>query len=371
MADTSCAAGPTAGDVRHGDGGTVLEDRTTVVPGYVLLAAATCFGGATLTVESLPSGWTAETDGFDLALTPRQDDEGSFDIGFRLANAAAAVTATLTMVVTPVNDAPVAGLCDAVSVAEDAGPEVRSCGTVTPGGGADEVGQLVTATVDPLDADGAALFTTPPTVTIASDGAVAMSFESAPEAAGWVDVVVVVADDGGTADGGEDTVGPLVVRLTVEAVDDAPVARADAYVLDQDGRLDVPAPGVLGNDTDVDDVELTAAVVTPPLHGSLELASDGLLRYVPDKGFAGTDRFVYSTADSTRASSAEVVLTVTPSEPSPSPTPTPTSSPTPTPAPSPTPTPTSEPSPTPTPEPPPSPSPEPGADLAAVPVAHG
>ena len=48
-----------------------------------------------------------------------------------------------------------------------------------------------------------------------------------------------------------------MVTITVTAVNDAPVAGADAYSTDEDTPLTVTAPGVLANDTDVDGDDLT------------------------------------------------------------------------------------------------------------------
>jgi large repetitive protein len=44
----------------------------------------------------------------------------------------------------------------------------------------------------------------------------------------------------------------------------APVAFNDSYSTNEDTALDVLAPGILGNDTDVDGDVLTAFVVSPP-----------------------------------------------------------------------------------------------------------
>jgi hypothetical protein len=56
--------------------------------------------------------------------------------------------------------------------------------------------------------------------------------------------------------------------------------------------LDVVAPGVLANDRAPTDV-LSAALVTPPAHGTLSLNADGSFRYEPAEGFVGEDTFVY------------------------------------------------------------------------------
>src|SRR4029450_6757832 len=48
------------------------------------------------------------------------------------------------------------------------------------------------------------------------------------------------------------------VSLTVNAVNDAPVAVNDSYNTNEDAPLNISAPGVLSNDTDVDGNSLTA-----------------------------------------------------------------------------------------------------------------
>ena len=47
------------------------------------------------------------------------------------------------------------------------------------------------------------------------------------------------------------------MTITVDAVNDAPVAANDSYTTTEDTPLTVAAPGVLANDTDVDGDALT------------------------------------------------------------------------------------------------------------------
>jgi hypothetical protein len=51
---------------------------------------------------------------------------------------------------------------------------------------------------------------------------------------------------------GVDYSNVATVTITVTCVNDAPVAQNDSYTTDEDTPLVVPAPGVLGNDSDVD-----------------------------------------------------------------------------------------------------------------------
>lgn len=71
------------------------------------------------------------------------------------------------------------------------------------------------------------------------------------------------------------------------------VALPDRYVTQHDQLLEVPAPGVLANDRSLLDVLLSATLVSPPRHGTLDLAADGSFRYQPAEGFVGQDQFVY------------------------------------------------------------------------------
>ena len=62
----------------------------------------------------------------------------------------------------------------------------------------------------------------------------------------------------------------VAVRLNTTVTNQAPTAAADTYTTNEDTPLTVPAPGVLGNDTDSDGNPLTASVVagSGPAHGT-------------------------------------------------------------------------------------------------------
>jgi CSLREA domain-containing protein len=77
----------------------------------------------------------------------------------------------------------------------------------------------------------------------------------------------------------------------------APIANSDSYHVATGGALNVPAPGVLANDTDADGDSLTAVLVTGPVHGSLSLNANGSFTYTHDGGTATTDSFTYRDND--------------------------------------------------------------------------
>ncbi|MFX0054311.1 MAG: Ig-like domain-containing protein, partial [Candidatus Hermodarchaeota archaeon] len=89
------------------------------------------------------------------------------------------------------------------------------------------------------------------------------------------------------------------VTITVNPVNDAPVGVDDSYAIDEDTPLDLVAPGILENDSDIDGDSLIAVLVDAPLHGSVALNADGSLNYVPDADWYGTDYFTYQAFDGT------------------------------------------------------------------------
>jgi len=90
-----------------------------------------------------------------------------------------------------------------------------------------------------------------------------------------------------------------------------PTAVPEEYTTSIGTALTVAAAGVLGNDTDPDNDELTAALATAPTSGQLDLRSDGSFTYAPNAGFTGTDRFTYTATDPDGASSTPATVTIT------------------------------------------------------------
>jgi len=115
----------------------------------------------------------------------------------------------------------------------------------------------------------------------------------------------------GDGHGGSDMAS---VSITVNPVNDAPVAADDSYSVDEDGVLAPGATsGALTNDTDVDGDSLTVALVGGPTHGTLALNPDGSFTYSPDANFHGSDSFTYRASDGSLDSNpATVSLTVDP-----------------------------------------------------------
>jgi len=87
-----------------------------------------------------------------------------------------------------------------------------------------------------------------------------------------------------------------------------PTAVEDYYFTSHKQTLNVPAPGVLGNDSGG---SLAASLVTDPARGSVELNPDGSFVYTPLDGFLGADIFGYEVTDGSRTARAMVVIACT------------------------------------------------------------
>ncbi len=111
--------------------------------------------------------------------------------------------------------------------------------------------------------------------------------------------------------GGTDT---ATVTITVNSVNDDPVAVDDTATTDQDSSLLVP---VLSNDSDVEGDTLTVLSATAGSAGSTAIENNQI-RYTPDAGFVGDDSFSYTVEDGNGGSAtATVNITVTESTSSP------------------------------------------------------
>jgi len=97
------------------------------------------------------------------------------------------------------------------------------------------------------------------------------------------------------------------VVINVTAVNDAPVAVGESYNATEDTTLNISAPGVLSNDTDVDGDPLQAIVVTGPTHGTLSPGPTGSITYTPALNYNGADSFTYKASDGSLNSNIVVV----------------------------------------------------------------
>lgn len=101
------------------------------------------------------------------------------------------------------------------------------------------------------------------------------------------------------------------VTINLTSVNDAPIATADSYRINEDTTLNTTGTGVLANDSDIDSFNLTAVLVTNATHGTVTLNANGTFNYVPTLNYNGTDSFTYKVTDgSLESNTATVNITV-------------------------------------------------------------
>jgi VCBS repeat-containing protein len=104
---------------------------------------------------------------------------------------------------------------------------------------------------------------------------------------------------------------PATVSITVYANSSPPTARDDTYATPVNTSLDIAAPGLLLNDSDPNNLPLSAFLVSAPRNGTLTLNYDGSFSYVPQAGFQGVDSYTYQASDGQNFSNvATVTITV-------------------------------------------------------------
>jgi hypothetical protein len=86
------------------------------------------------------------------------------------------------------------------------------------------------------------------------------------------------------------------VNITINPVNDPPVANDDTAVTDEDTQVTID---VAANDTDVDGNldPGSATALSAPAHGTLVNNSDGTFDYTPSRDYNGSDSFTYQICD--------------------------------------------------------------------------
>lgn len=193
---------------------------------------------------------------------------------------------TVNVIVNPVNDPPVPGTDSATTDEDNA--------------------VIVSVLANDTDIDGGGLSVSG--VTNGAHGTVAINpgnttvtYTPAANYNGPDSFTYTVSDgNGGTAIG--------TVNVTVDPVNDAPLAGNDSATTDEDTPVTI---NVLSNDTDIDGDLLTVTGAANPANGTVTINANNSITYTPNAGFSGGDSFDYSISDGNGGtSSATVALTV-------------------------------------------------------------
>ncbi len=270
------------------DTATTPEDTPATID---VLANDSGTGPLSLVGIASPQNGAVSIVGDSVRYEPNPDWFGTDTFAYTVTDGVSSDTATVTITVTPQNDAP-----SLVDPGDQSGIE------------GDEVTLGLVAT-DP-DADDGLTFAAvglPPGLALdEGTGEISGTLATGSAAPVPYDVVLSVTDQAGAS-------SEVVIAWTVGAAPDSnepPVAFNDRYTVDRGATLTIAAPGVLANDVDPEGDPLVVELLVGPQRGVLELLPDGGFSYVHGGGEPGTDSFRYRLDDSRGGSASGTVVIV-------------------------------------------------------------
>lgn len=286
--------------VAFDDGYATTEDTTLTVPvAEGVLANDDDLDEDELTAvkESNPANGTLSlADDGSFAYTPTLNFNGVVTFTYHAYDGeVGSNTAVVTITVTAENDAPTA-VDDEASTDEATATDIS---VLANDGDVEDETVSVDSFTQPIS--GTTSLNPDGTITFDPSGAFeALALGKSTEVA----FTYTISDSGGLT-------ATAQVRVSVHGLNDPPVAVGDTYTTTKNATLSILAPGVLGNDGDVDGDLLTAVLVSNPLSGTLSLAGDGSFVYTPTLNFNGVDSFAYKANDNeTDSNAAGVTLMV-------------------------------------------------------------
>jgi len=285
------------GPVAVNDAYTLAEDGTLTIPARGILTNDFDTDGDLLTAvlgTGVQHGTLNLSGNGAFTYTPSLNYTGVDTFTYRATDGSlTSALATVTITITPVNDAPVA-VNDFYAVNEDAVLTVSTPGVLT--NDSDVDGNPLTAI----------LLSNPGSGTLNFNTNGSFTFTPSLNFTGTVTFTYRASDS-------QLTSGVASVTITVLPLNDGPVALNDNYSVNEDTTLTIPLPGVLANDSDVDGDLLTAVLLTGVQHGTLNLSTNGAFTYTPSLNYTGVDTFTYRATDGALTSGvATVTITVVP-----------------------------------------------------------
>ncbi|KTF15491.1 Ig-like domain-containing protein, partial [Pseudoalteromonas sp. H105] len=272
-------------------------------------------GGATDIEDTIPTGDIAvvaqpakgsvsidQNDG-TLIYTPAANENGQDTFTYTIADSEglASNTATVTINIGAVNDRPVV-VDDAVTTDEDT---ATSIAILTNDSDVEDQGFNGANVLLEDKGDGVGEYSFA-SVSVNADGSLAITPKT--NINGVYSFTYTVTDSEGLAS------EAATVTLTINAINDAPVALDNTAQLQEEGQFEV---NVLGNDSDVDEGDSldvsSVTVVSDATNGQTSVTNTGAIIYTANANFFGNDSFTYTVKDSQGAVSnvATVTMTVT------------------------------------------------------------
>ena len=272
------AVAPNYAPVAVGDSTTVDEDSLVVIS---VLDNDSDANGDSLTVSAVTQGvcGSVTTDGATVTYTPNPTCSGIDSFTYTITDGELTDTATVSVTINPINDAPVAA-DDSATVNEDGSVVVSVLSNDSDIDSSISVASVAQGTNGVVTTNGTTVTYTP-----------------IPNYNG-VDTFTYTITDGELTDS-------ATVSVTVNAVNDTPVATDDSATVDEDGSAVV---AVLTNDSDIDS-SISVTSVTQGVNGNVT-TNGTTVTYIPVADFNGLDSFTYTITDGELTDTATVSVTV-------------------------------------------------------------
>ena len=262
---------------------TASTNEDTLVSIFVL-ANDSDVEGDTLTVlsTSASNGTATLVSGTSINYIPNANFNGTDTVNYTISDGSNTASATVTISIAAVNDAPIA-VADTETVVEDTSKNI-----------------IVLANDSDVDGDTLSVTSVTATNGITSIGA-DNSINYTPNSNYFgSDTITYVLSDGALT-------ASTTVGITVTNINDNPVAVADTASTNEDTLVSI---SVLSNDSDSDGDTLTISSASAS-NGTVTIEADETLTYTPSLNYNGTDTINYAINDgSTGTNNSTVTVTI-------------------------------------------------------------
>ncbi|WP_419238046.1 retention module-containing protein [Photobacterium leiognathi subsp. mandapamensis] len=243
-----------------------------------------------------------------MTFVPSDNYHGDVTVPYTITDGDKSATSTVTIYVTPVNDAPIANP-DSFTTDEDTSITVDLIKNDSDVDGDKLTIKEINGTpVTPGHEQ--AIVVDHGKIVIAHDGG--MTFIPSDNYHGDVTVPYTITD------GDKSTTSTVTIYVT--PINDAPVANPDSFTTNEDTSITV---NLTNNDSDVDGDKLTVKEINGTLltggkqtivvdHGKIVIAHDGNMTFVPNKDYNGTVDVNYTITDGDKSASSTATIHVTP-----------------------------------------------------------
>jgi len=275
--------------VAYDDTSVVSEDSLLTIPKLELLSNDTDIEGDSLYITSVlnPINGSVAIDGADIVFTPTANFSGNASIEYTVSDGNLTDIGLVTITVNPINDAPVLDTIGNKNVDEFSTLSTIAYATDIDNG-------TLTYTISGLPAN-------------ATFNATTKTFTFTPnESQGGSTYNVTFTVSDGTLTDSE------TIAITVNEVNNAPVAANDTATIDEDSHLTINTSALLANDKDLDtdtNVGLSINEVNTPVNGEVSI-SGSIITFTPNTNFNGIASFNYVVTDGSLTDTGSVSITV-------------------------------------------------------------